>query len=96
MVVSYFPENKTDDGSIKPHINTSKVSKTRFFFGRYACYTDLWALFLETTNYECITKCKRLVLLCPILCRRRLCTKNSQQKVADTCATNRTLSYDGT
>ena len=31
MVVSYFPENKTDDGSIKPHINTSKVSKTRFF-----------------------------------------------------------------
>ena len=31
MVVSYFPENKTDDGLIKPHINTSKVSKTRFF-----------------------------------------------------------------
>ena len=31
MVVSYFPENKTDDRSIKPHINTSKVSKIRFF-----------------------------------------------------------------
>ncbi len=31
MAVSYFPENKTDDGSIKPHINTSKVSKIRFF-----------------------------------------------------------------
>ena len=31
MVVSYFPENKTDDGSIKPHINTFKVSQTRFF-----------------------------------------------------------------
>lgn len=31
MVVSYFPENKTDDGLIKPHTNTSKVSKIRFF-----------------------------------------------------------------
>ena len=31
MVFSYFPENKMDDGSIKPHINTSKVSKIRFF-----------------------------------------------------------------
>ena len=31
MVVSYFPENKTDDGSIKLHTNTSKVSKTHFF-----------------------------------------------------------------
>ena len=31
MVVSYFPENKTDDGLIKPHTNTSKVSKTCFF-----------------------------------------------------------------
>ena len=31
MVVSYFPENKTDDGLIKPHTNTFKVSKTRFF-----------------------------------------------------------------
>ena len=31
MAVSYFPENKTDDGLIKPHTNTSKVSKTCFF-----------------------------------------------------------------
>ena len=96
MVVSYFPENKTDDGLIKPHINTSKVSKTRFFLAGMLVIQTFGALFLETTNYECITKCKRLVLLCPILRRRKLCTKNSQQKVADTCATNRTLSYDGT
>ena len=78
-----------------PHKHLQSVQNP-LFFGRYACYTDLWALFLETTNYECITKCKRLVLLCLILRRRKLCTKNSQQKVADTCATNRTLSYDGT
>ena len=31
MAVSYFPENKMDDGLIKPHTNTFKVSKTRFF-----------------------------------------------------------------
>ena len=31
MVVSYFPENKTDYGSIKPPINTFRLSKTRFF-----------------------------------------------------------------
>jgi len=31
MAVSYFPENKTNDGLIKPHTNTFKVSKTRFF-----------------------------------------------------------------
>ena len=50
MVVSYFPENKTDDGSIKPHINTSKVSNAPIERGSFASYNKVGDPFTVTVQ----------------------------------------------